>query len=132
MDIAIDELKRLSPILAALNLAMLAVSLVTGYLDGAMVLGLLLGNAYAAVHFILIGVAAKAVVKLTPQEAQRWMAASYFLRMMLTSVVIIVGFKAPFINALGVILPLFFPKISLNIGHIFLWKGGEKQWKDQK
>lgn len=132
MDIALEELRRLAPLLAALNAAMLAVCALTGRLDSPMLLGMLIGNAYAAVHFILIGVAAERVVQLTPAEAQRQMAAAYFLRLMLMSVVIIVGMKANFINALGVIVPLFFPKLSLTIGHIFIWKGGENQWKDQK
>lgn len=126
MDIAIEELRKMLKSLMLCNLLTLVACALFKIVNMRLLISLLLGNLYMAVNFIMIGMAAEAALELDVEGARRKMATEYFKRLFITTLVIIFGITADFINPLGLILPLFFPKASLYCGNIF-WKGGENK-----
>ena len=126
MEIAIEELKKLARGIAVCNLLLFIGLMLArrGLLPS--LLGMALGNAAAVGNFILTGISAEQAVRLDPEAARRKMAAGYFQRMLMLAVVIAIGLAADPFDPFGVILPLFFPKISLTVGYIFFWKGGNR------
>lgn len=90
-----------------------------GYLNLPFILGLFCGTAYAVLNFFILGRTVEIALDRPPAKAQRYMAGQYFVRMGLTAVVIIIAIKVDFINVLGVILPLLYPRLALSIHHIF-------------
>ena len=99
--------------------------LVLGQLSLPMVLGTLLGDLTAGLNFVLICQGAENLLDKTPGRARSSAVFGYLFRLAFTTVAIIFGYYADFINLIGVIVALFFPKITL-IALCFLWKGGEK------
>ena len=89
-------------------------------------LGMVLGNGAAAANFVLTGIAAEEAVQLPPDQAQRKMASSYFSRMLMLALVLAAGLIVSWFDPISVVFPLFFVKISLTVGYIFLGKGGNK------
>ena len=126
MEIAFEELKRIRRELIVCNLLLLAALLLLGRDPLAVLLGLALGNGASVANFVLTGMAAEEAVQLSPDQARRKMASSYFTRMLLLAVVLAVGLLVPWFDPISVIFPLFFVKISLTVGYIFLGKGGNK------
>ena len=89
-------------------------------------LGMALGNSAAAANFVLTGIAAEEAVQLPPDQARRKMASSYFSRMLMLALVLAAGLIISWFDPISVVFPLFFVKISLTVGYIFLGKGGNK------
>lgn len=54
------------------------------------------------------------------------MASSYFSRMLMLALVLAAGLVISWFDPISVVFPLFFVKISLTVGYIFLGKGGNK------
>ena len=93
---------------------------------GLTLLGMALGNSAAAANFVLTGIAAEEAVQLPPDQARRKMASSYFSRMLMLALVLAAGLIISWFDPISVVFPLFFVKISLTVGYIFLGKGGNK------
>ena len=126
MEIALEELRRLRWELLVCNLLLLGGLLLLGRDLVPVLLGMLLGNAAAGANFVLTGMAAEEAVKLPPDEARRKMASSYFSRMLMLALVLAAGLTVSWFDPVSVVFPLFFVKISLTVGYIFLGKGGNK------
>lgn len=126
MEIALEELRRIRRELIVCNLLLLGALLLLGRDPLAVLLGLALGNGASAANFVLTGMAAEDAVQLSPEQARRKMASSYFSRMLMLAVVLAVGLLVPWFDPISVVFPLFFVKISLTVGYIFLGKGGNK------
>ena len=126
MEIAFEELRRLKRELAVCNLLLFAGPMLWGRDLVPVLLGMVLGNAAAGANFVLTGMAAEEAVKLPPEEARRKMASSYFSRMLMLALVLAAGLTVSWFDPVSVVFPLFFVKISLTVGYIFLGKGGNK------
>lgn len=126
MEIAFEELRRLKRELAVCNLLLFAGLMLWGRDLVPVLLGMVLGNAAAGANFVLTGMAAEEAVKLPPEEARRKMASSYFSRMLMLALVLAAGLTVSWFDPVSVVFPLFFVKISLTVGYIFLGKGGNK------
>ena len=126
MEIAFEELRRLKRELAVCNLLLFAGLMLWGRDLVPVLLGMVLGNAAAGANFVLTGMAAEEAVKLPPDEARRKMASSYFSRMLMLALVLVAGLTVSWFDPVSVVFPLFFVKISLTVGYIFLGKGGNK------
>lgn len=126
MEIAFEELRRLKRELAVCNLLLFAGLMLWGRDLVPVLLGMVLGNAAAGANFVLTGMAAEEAVKLPPDEARRKMASSYFSRMLMLALVLAAGLTVSWFDPVSVVFPLFFVKISLTVGYIFLGKGGNK------
>ena len=121
MEMALEELKRLWRELLVCNLLLLGGLLLLGRDLVPVLLGMALGNGAAAANFLLTGIAAEEAV-----QAQRKMASSYFSRMLMLALVLAAGLIVSWFDPISVVFPLFFVKISLTVGYIFLGKGGNK------
>lgn len=126
MEIALEELRRLRWELLACNLLLLGGLLLLGRDLVPVLLGMALGNSAAAANFVLTGIAAEEAVQLPPDQARRKMASSYFSRMLMLALVLAAGLIISWFDPISVVFPLFFVKISLTVGYIFLGKGGNK------
>ncbi len=126
MEIALEELRRLRWELLVCNLLLLGGLLLLGRDLAPVLLGMALGNSAAAANFVLTGIAAEEAVQLPPDQARRKMASSYFSRMLMLALVLAAGLIISWFDPISVVFPLFFVKISLTVGYIFLGKGGNK------
>ena len=126
MEIALEELRRLRWELLVCNLLLLGGLLLLGRDLVPVLLGMALGNSAAASNFVLTGIAAEEAVQLPPDQARRKMASSYFSRMLMLALVLAAGLIISWFDPISVVFPLFFVKISLTVGYIFLGKGGNK------
>lgn len=126
MEIALEELRRLRWELMVCNLLLLGGLLLLGRDLVPVLLGMALGNSAAAANFVLTGIAAEEAVQLPPDQARRKMASSYFSRMLMLALVLAAGLIISWFDPISVVFPLFFVKISLTVGYIFLGKGGNK------
>ena len=126
MEIALEELRRLRWELLVCNLLLLGGLLLLGRDLVPVLLGMALGNSAAAANFVLTGIAAEEAVQLPPDQARRKMASSYFSRMLMLALVLAAGLIICWFDPISVVFPLFFVKISLTVGYIFLGKGGNK------
>ena len=124
MEIALEELRRLRWELLVCNLLLLGGLLLLGRDLVPVLLGMALGNSAAAANFVLTGIAAEEAVQLPPDQARRKMASSYFSRMLMLALVLAAGLIISWFDPISVVFPLFFVKISLTVGYIFLGKGG--------
>ena len=126
MEIALEDLRRLRWELLVCNLLLLGGLLLLGRDLVPVLLGMALGNSAAAANFVLTGIAAEEAVQLPPDQARRKMASSYFSRMLMLALVLAAGLIISWFDPISVVFPLFFVKISLTVGYIFLGKGGNK------
>ena len=126
MEVALEELRRLRWELLVCNLLLLGGLLLLGRDLVPVLLGMALGNSAAAANFVLTGIAAEEAVQLPPDQARRKMASSYFSRMLMLALVLAAGLIISWFDPISVVFPLFFVKISLTVGYIFLGKGGNK------
>ena len=126
MEIALEELRRLRWELLVCNLLLLGGLLLLGRDLVPVLLSMALGNSAAAANFVLTGIAAEEAVQLPPDQARRKMASSYFSRMLMLALVLAAGLIISWFDPISVVFPLFFVKISLTVGYIFLGKGGNK------
>ena len=126
MEIALEELRRLRWELLVCNLLLLGGLLLLGRDLVPVLLGMALGNSAAAANFVLTGIAAEEAVQPPPDQARRKMASSYFSRMLMLALVLAAGLIISWFDPISVVFPLFFVKISLTVGYIFLGKGGNK------
>lgn len=126
MEIALEELRRLRWELLVCNLLLLGGLLLLGRDLVPVLLGMALGNSAAAANFVLTGIAVEEAVQLPPDQARRKMASSYFSRMLMLALVLAAGLIISWFDPISVVFPLFFVKISLTVGYIFLGKGGNK------
>ena len=126
MEIALEELRRLRWELLVCNLLLLGGLLLLGRDLVPVLLGMALGNSAAAANFVLTGIAAEEAVQLPPDQARRKIASSYFSRMLMLALVLAAGLIISWFDPISVVFPLFFVKISLTVGYIFLGKGGNK------
>lgn len=127
MEIALEELRRLRWELLVCNLLLLGGLLLLGRDLVPVLLGMALGNSAAAANFVLTGMAAEEAIQLPPDQARRKMASSYFSRMLMLALVLAAGLVISWFDPISVVFPLFFVKISLTVGYIFLGKGGNKK-----
>lgn len=77
------------------------------------VLGVLFGGAYSILNFRLMQLTFDKAMKMPSARAQKYVQTRYFLRYLLTGVVIYVAIINPWVNIVGVILGLVAVKISV-------------------
>lgn len=122
------ETKHMAIGIAAMSVVMEIVFAVIGKFDYTVLLGNLLGGGFALLNFFLMALAVqRSVLKETPEESKLVIQNSYTKRLLLLVVVLIVGIKAPYFNWIAVVIPQFFPRITIFIKTlpIFQRKGEE-------
>ena len=77
------------------------------------ILGLIFGSSIAGLNFIELANTLTQAVKMQPSKAQGYTVMKYFVRYIVTAVVIYVSIVAPYINVLGTIIGLFIIKVII-------------------
>ena len=125
MDVVREELKKLIPGCAILTAIMLIICAPAGIFSSRLLLGALFSYVYSLLYFYMQGVSVVKALQMDPEQARKYMPAQYFLRYFITAVVLFVALKAK-LHILGVVLPLFFPKLVILFHHVFKKKVGKK------
>ncbi|MGN1031587.1 MAG: ATP synthase subunit I [Butyricicoccaceae bacterium] len=118
-------------ILTVLMLVVIGILKATGTVEVDMLpvlLGAIVGAAYAIGNFFALGLAVqKAVATGDQAEAQKIIQLSYMKRMLVMVIVLIVAFKLPYFFWVTTVLPLIFPRITIFVKTlpIFNRKGEE-------
>ncbi len=81
----------------------------------AFALGVLFGGAYSILNFRLMQLTFDKAMKMPSARAQKYVQTRYFLRYLITGVVIYVAIINPWVNIVGVLLGLIAVKISVLI-----------------
>ncbi|WP_313567568.1 ATP synthase subunit I [Acetoanaerobium noterae] len=113
MDTTLRETIKLLKGIIVLDIIFIAIIYILGKFDIPMLQGILIGSVYALLNFRLIAVSLKRAVQMSPGRAQIFASISYMGRLALTAAIILAAIKVDYINAFGVIVPMFFPKIII-------------------
>ncbi len=107
------ETKRIAIGVLILTALMVAIFAVCGHFDSTVLLGALLGCAYAIVNFFLMAYTIQRGTETTHTKAKARVQVSYTLRMLLMLAVGIAGVALPCFHWLAVLLPFVFPRLSI-------------------
>lgn len=105
---------------AILTVVMLAVFLVAKAFDWTVLAGALLGAATAVLNFLLMGLTIQGAIGLEEKDARTRLRGSQNLRMVMQTIVAVLGAVLPCFNLWAVIIPLFFPRIAVMIRSMFI------------
>ena len=100
---------------AVFSILMQAVFLVLGYWSVSVLLGNLWGITSAVANFFFMGLAVQKAVTQSEEDARTTIKLSHTLRNMFVLIMAVIGIVVPFFNTWTVIIPLFFPRISIFI-----------------
>ena len=113
MDATLRETIKIFKGIVVLDVIFIAIIYILGKFDIPMLQGILIGSVYALLNFRLIAVSLNRAVQMSPGRAQVFASISYMGRLALTAAIILAAIKVDYINAFGVIVPMFFPKIII-------------------
>lgn len=125
MTVVLQEMRRLLPAILGLAAASCGAAALLGYFSWGFWWGMVLGVLFSLLHFWLIGLGAVQATQLSAGGALVKMTSGYFMRTFLVGVAIYLALSAPFLNAWGFIIPLFFPKLAI-YGTAVLRKGARR------
>lgn len=113
-----------------LSVLMQAVFLIIGKWDYTVLLGNILGAIGAVMNFFLMGLTVQSAVSKDANEAKQKMKASQALRTLFLLIIALLGGILPCFQIFAVLIPLFFPRITIMFRCVSLKKsqdgGGEK------
>ena len=115
----LKETKYIALWVIILSVLMNAVFLIIGKWDYKVLLGTLLGDIAAIGNFFLMGLTVQKAVLKEEKEAKKLMRISQIYRNLLILVIIVVGIFVPVFNKWAVIIPIFFPRISILFRPLF-------------
>ena len=92
----------------------IAVFAVLGRLDSTVWLGTAVGAGFAVFNFVLLGFTMQRAAA-DSEKAKRIAQLSYSLRMLLTCVIAVLGFRLAALNGIATALALFFPRITISV-----------------
>ena len=113
-----------------LSLLMEAIFLIIGKWDYTVILGNLLGAADAVLNFFFMGLTVQSAVTKEEKEARAKMKASQVLRMFFMFVIALLGALLPCFNVFAVLIPLFFPRVTI-MCRSFAFKKSQKSGGEQ-
>ena len=106
------------------SILMQAIFLVIGRWDYTVLLGNLLSGAFAVLNFFLMGLSVQASLGMEEKDARARMKLSMTYRFLLMGAVLAVGVLLPCFHTVAVIVPAFFPRISVFLRPLFDKKRG--------
>ena len=113
MDATLRETIKIFKGIVVLDVIFIAIIYILGKFDIPMLQGILIGSVYALLNFRLIADSLNRAVQMSSGRAQVFAGVSYVGRLALTAAIILAAIKVDYINAFGVIVPMFFPKIII-------------------
>lgn len=103
-----------------LTAVMLAAFLVAKAFDWTVLTGALLGSVTAVLNFLLMGLTIQGAIGLDEKDARTRLRGSQNLRMVMQTVVAVLGASLPCFNLWAVLIPLFFPRIAVMVRSRFI------------
>jgi len=110
------ETKRIAIGQAILLVLMLIVYAVMGKFSLSILLGGLIGSAYAVFNFFQLGMTVQKVAQMQAENvelARMQMKSSYNIRMIGMLLVSVICFALPFVDGLAAIIPFIFPRMTI-------------------
>ena len=110
------ETKRIAIGEVVLLAIMWIVYALTGRFSLAVVLGSLIGGAYAVFNFFMLGMTVQKAAQVQPDNAEMarmQMKSSYNMRMVGMLAVAVLAFALPFVDGLAAVIPLLFPRLTI-------------------
>ncbi len=74
------------------------------------IMGYIFGGVFGILNFLLLGRTLYKASMMSPQKAQIYAGTNYFIRMLITGIVLIIGLKADYLNSFAVIIGLLLIK----------------------
>ena len=122
------ETKHIAIGVASMTILMEIVFLVIGKFDYTVLLGGLLGAAIAILNFFWMALdVQKAVLRDTPDEAKLVMHNSKQKRLLLMAVIAFVGIKPLGLHWAALLIPLFFPRITIFVKTLPIFQRKEEE-----
>lgn len=115
-ETVLRETRRIAIGEAIMLLVMLVVYAVLGRFALPVVLGGLIGGAYAVFNFFMLGMTVQKVVAIREENevlATMKLRSSYSMRMVGMLIVAIIAFALPFVDGLACIIPMVFPRLTI-------------------
>ena len=110
----VKETKRIAVGTVIMLVVMLAVYAVLGKFTVGVLLGGLLGSAYAIFNFFLLGMTLQKAASMTDQQmAHMKVRSSYSTRMIGMLVLAVVAFALPFVEGIPCLIALLFPRATI-------------------
>ncbi len=81
--------------------------------------GYIFGGLIGILNFILLARTMERAVEMPPHKAQGYATVNYFIRFIITGVVIIVALKADYINALAAVIGIVLIKLIILVTNLF-------------
>lgn len=113
MNVVFSETKKLILPIVFLDSILITFLFITNQSNIVDIIAIILASAYSLVNFFMIGSAIAVSVEKTVKKAQGYMVSQYFVRYVITGMIIYYSVIIPEINVFTIVLPLFFPKIIL-------------------
>lgn len=115
-ETVLRETRRIAIGEAIMLLVMLVVYAALGRFALPVVLGGLIGGAYAVFNFFMLGMTVQKVVAIREENevlATMKLRSSYSMRMVGMLIVAIIAFALPFVDGLACIIPMVFPRLTI-------------------
>ena len=110
----VKETKRIGVGTVIMLVVMLAVYAVLGKFTVGVLLGGLLGSAYAIFNFFLLGMTLQEAASMTDQQmAHMKVRSSYSTRMIGMLILAVVAFALPFVEGIPCLIALLFPRATI-------------------
>jgi hypothetical protein len=104
--------------LIALDLIIIGISYVVMSKPIPFILGIIFGSAISVLNFIELANTLSRAITMPQDKAQSFTVIKYFIRYIVTAVVIYVSIIAPYINVVGTIVGLFIIKIIILVTNL--------------
>ncbi|MBE0449888.1 MAG: ATP synthase subunit I [Clostridia bacterium] len=82
-------------------------------------MGLIFGSAISALNFFQLANTLNRAVKMHPGKAQTFAVTQYFIRYVITAIVIYISIVAPYINIIGTVMGLLTIKLIIFATNLF-------------
>ena len=110
----VKETKRIAVGTVIMLVVMLAVYAVLGIFTVGVLLGGLLGSAYAIFNFFMLGMTLQEAASMTDQQmAHMKVRSSYSTRMIGMLILAVVAFALPFVEGIPCLIALLFPRATI-------------------
>lgn len=104
--------------LIAIDLIIIGISYVVVSKPMPFILGIIFGSAISVLNFIELANTLSRAITMPQDKAQSFTVIKYFIRYIVTAVVIYVSIIAPYINVIGTIIGLFIIKIIILVTNL--------------
>ncbi|SHH22089.1 ATP synthase subunit I [Tepidibacter thalassicus] len=119
MKSTLNTVLNISKIIVVLDILIVIFLFLTSSFSIEFLYGLVFGSIISILNLRLLSLTIEKAVTMSPGSAQGYVFSRYIIRLILSAIVLVVSFKAPYINPLATIIGLLMPKISIIFANLF-------------